>query len=116
MAARLQADADGIYSVMRKQTEISGFEAEGEYNLNDNSTLGFTYASTDGRYDSNNDGQVDKDLGGISIAPERLNLYWLQQWPMQLSSRVQISQLFDVDYNDGSSFDGFPYAGSVWPL
>ncbi len=107
LGSRLQADADGIYSVMREQTEISGFEAEGEYNLNDNSTLGFTYASTDGRYDSNNDGQVDKDLGGINIAPERLNLYWLQQWPMQLSSRVQISQLFDVDYNDGSSFDGY---------
>jgi iron complex outermembrane receptor protein len=107
LGSRLQADADGIYSVMREQTEISGFEAEGEYNLNDNSTLGFTYARTDGRYDSNSDGQVDKDLGGINIAPERLNLYWLQQWPMQLSSRVQISQLFDVDYNDGSSFDGY---------
>lgn len=107
LGSRLQADADGIYSVMREQTEISGFEAEGEYNLSDNSTLGFTYARTDGRYDSNNDGQVDKDLGGINIAPERLNLYWLQQWPMQLSSRVQLSQLFDVDYNDGSSFYGY---------
>jgi len=107
LGSRLQADADGIYSVMREQTEISGFEAEGEYNLTENSTLGFTYARTDGRYDSNNDGQVDKDLGGINIAPERLNLYWLQQWPMQLSSRVQLSQLFDVDYNDGSSFDGY---------
>lgn len=107
LGSRLQADADGIYSVMREQTEISGFEAEGEYNLSENSSLGFTYARTDGRYDSNNDGQVDKDLGGINIAPERLNLYWLQQWPMQLSSRVQISQLFDVNYNDGSSFDGY---------
>lgn len=107
LGSRLQADADGIYSVMREKTEISGFEAEGEYNLNDNSTLGFTYARTDGRYDSNSDGQVDKDLGGINIAPERFNLYWLQQWPMQLSSRVQLSQLFDVDYNDGSSFDGY---------
>ncbi|HJS16717.1 MAG TPA: TonB-dependent receptor [Rheinheimera sp.] len=107
LGSRLQADADGIYSVMREQTEISGFEAEGEYNLTDNSSLGFTYARTDGRYDSNNDGQVDKDLGGINIAPERLNLYWLQQWPMQLSSRVQLSQLFDVDYNDGSSFEGY---------
>jgi iron complex outermembrane receptor protein len=107
LGSRLQADADGIYSVMREQTEISGFEVEGEYNLSENSSLGFTYARTDGRYDSNNDGQVDKDLGGINIAPERLNLYWLQQWPMQLSSRVQVSQLFDVDYNDGSSFEGY---------
>jgi len=107
LGSRLQADADGIYSVMREKTEISGFEAEGEYNLSDNSTLGFTYARTEGRYDSNSDGLVDKDLGGINIAPERLNLYWLHQWPMQLSSRVQFSQLFDVDYNDGSSFDGY---------
>lgn len=107
LGSRLQADADGIYSVMREKTEISGFEAEGEYNLSDNSTLGFSYARTEGRYDSNSDGLVDKDLGGINIAPERLNLYWLQQWPMQLSSRVQFSQLFDVDYNDGSSFDGY---------
>lgn len=107
LGSRLQADADGIYSVMREQTEISGFEAEGEYNLNEDSTLGFTYARTEGRYDSNKDGQVDKDLGGVNIAPERLNMYWLQQWPMQLSSRVQLSQLFDVDYNDGSSFDGY---------
>lgn len=107
LGSRLQADADGIYSVMREKTEISGFEAEGEYNLSDNSTLGFSYARTEGRYDSNSDGLVDKDLGGINIAPERLNLYWLRQWPMQLSSRVQFSQLFDVDYNDGSSFDGY---------
>jgi iron complex outermembrane receptor protein len=107
LGSRLQADADGIYSVMREKTEISGFEAEGEYNLSDNSTLGFTYARTEGRYDEDKDGQVETDLGGINIAPERLNLYWLQQWPMQLSSRVQLSQLFDVDYNDGSSFDGY---------
>ena len=107
LGSRLQADADGIYSVMREKTEISGVEFEAELYLNSDHTLGLTYANTDGQYDSNNDGRVDRDLGGVNIAPERLNLYWLAQWPQNISSRLQLSQLMDMQFNDGSSFNGY---------
>lgn len=107
LGSRLQADKDGIYSVMREKTEIAGFEAEAQWYYSTEASLGLSYARSQGQYDSNNDGQTDKDLGGVNMAPERLNLYWLAQWPRQFSSRLQLSRLFDISYNDGSHFDGY---------
>lgn len=94
LGMRLQPDADGIYSVMREKTEIDGIEAEGQYYFGTDSQIGFSYARTNGRYDRDNDNKVDFDLGGVNIAPERLNLYWQQQWLPQLSSRLQANILF----------------------
>lgn len=107
LGSRLQADKDGIYSVMREKTEISGFEAEGEWNYSTAGSLGFSYARSQGQYDSNNDGRTDRDLGGVNMAPERVNLYWLNEWRDGLSSRLQVSRYFDLSFNDGSSFEGY---------
>ncbi|TXH95741.1 MAG: TonB-dependent receptor [Rheinheimera sp.] len=107
LGSRLQADKDGIYSVMREKTEIAGFEADGEWNYSTTGSLGFSYARSHGQYDSNNDGRTDRDLGGVNIAPERVNLYWLQEWTDGISSRLQISRYFDLSFNDGTSFDGY---------
>lgn len=107
LGMRLQADADGIYSVMREKTEIDGIEAEGQYYFSTDSQLGFSYARTHGQFDKNADGKVETDLGGVNIAPERLNLYWQQLWLPQLSSRLQANILFSHTLNTGEQFDGY---------
>ncbi|MDX3774620.1 TonB-dependent receptor [Chromatiaceae bacterium AAb-1] len=104
---RLEADADGFYHVMREKTEISGFEAEGEVFISQNSTIGFSYARTTGRYDGDGDGVVESDLGGVNISPERFNIYWQHQWPQQISSRLQLNKLLDMEFNTGGKFNGY---------
>lgn len=107
LGSRLEPDADGIYSVMREKTEIDGIEAEGQYYFSTDSQLGFSYARTKGRFDSNADGRVDTDLGGVNIAPERLNLHWQQQWLPKLSSRLQANILFSHTLNTAEQFNGY---------
>ncbi|MBT43714.1 MAG: TonB-dependent receptor [Idiomarina sp.] len=111
LGARLQADADGIYSVKREKTEIDGFELSAEYALSSDTAFGLNYADTDGEYDSNADGSVDTQLGGNNIAPKRANLYWSQQWSGMISSQVQWNKLFDRDIYSGgqaiNKFDGY---------
>ena len=111
LGARLQADADGIYSVKREKTEIDGFELSAEYALSSDTAFGLNYADTDGEYDSNADGSVDTQLGGNNIAPKRANLYWSQQWSGMISSQVQWNKLFDRDIDSGgqaiNNFDGY---------
>ncbi|KFZ31145.1 TonB-dependent receptor [Pseudidiomarina salinarum] len=109
--ARLQADADGFFSVMRERTEIDGYEASARYALTNDISLGMSYAKTNGEYDSDGDQQVDTELGGRNIAPERLNLNWSQQWSPMISSRLQWNKLFDRNIYDGAAainnFDGY---------
>lgn len=105
--SRLEQDSDGFYRVMREKTEITGFEAEGEVFLSQNSSVGFSYARSAGRYDRNGDGVVDTDLGGVNISPERVNLYWQQRWSEPVSSRLQMNKLFDMSFDTGSRFNGY---------
>ena len=107
LGARLQADQDGIFSVKRERTEISGFEASASYDFSRDTVLGLTYSKPRGRFDSDGDNQVDSDLGGANIAPERLNVSWQQQWQADISSRLQVNQLFSRDFDDGTEFDGY---------
>ncbi len=111
LGARLQADADGFYSVQREKTDIDGIEFSAEYALSNDTALGLNYADTNGEYDSNDDGSVDTKLGGRNIAPKRANLFWSQQWTGMISSRVQWNKLFDRDIYSGedaiNNFDGY---------
>lgn len=107
LGSRLQADADGIYSVQRERTEIHGFEANAQYYLNDETTFGANYADTQGQYDGDGDNIVESDLGGSNISPTRLNLFWQQQWFNNIDSRLQVNKLFDRDYNTGGEFAGY---------
>jgi iron complex outermembrane receptor protein len=111
LGARLQADADGFYSVLRERTEIDGYELSANYAWTAYTSFGVNYAKTNGEYDSNDDGVVDTELGGRNIAPERANLYWEQQWGALVSSRVQYNMLFDRDIYSGAqainNFDGY---------
>ncbi|WP_088329661.1 TonB-dependent receptor [Lacimicrobium sp. SS2-24] len=110
LGARLQADADGIYSVKRERTEIDGFELTASYMLSANTRLSASYADTEGEFDSDGDQRVDQALSGRNIAPRRLNLSWQQSWTDMLLTRVQWSRLFNRDAGAGNSindFDGY---------
>ncbi len=112
LGQRLQANADGIYSVQREMTEIDGIEVRAQWQASNIDSLGFRYAHTDGQYDSDDNGSVDTDLSGANMSPSRLNLSWERQWTTDLLSRLQINVLQDRDFDNAAGvtttrFDGY---------
>ena len=108
---RLSPNADGIYEVNREKTEISGLELDASYALGADTGFGLMYSHTEGDFDSDGDGTVDTPLTGANMTPERVNLYWTQQWSGSVSSRLQWSKLFDHTELSGAdavnNFDGY---------
>lgn len=108
LGARLQPNADGIFSVSRERTEIDGLELSMSYALSNATSFNLNYADTDGEYDSDGDNVVDAYLGGRNIAPRRMNLSWQQQWTDLVNTRVQLNHLFDRDiYTDEQAINNF---------
>lgn len=106
LGSRLQADADGIFSVNREKTEIDGFEFTANYYLGQ-AAFALQYTKTNGEFDSDADGQVDTDLSGANIPPERINLSWSHEWSHHISSFIQANILRDTDFSDSADFDGY---------
>ncbi|MBT0585771.1 TonB-dependent receptor [Alteromonas oceanisediminis] len=104
--SRLQADADGIFSVQRERTEIDGVEVTARYYWNA-SQFGVQYTKTNGEFDSDDDGRVDTDLDGANIPPERFNVSWSQQWNSALSSWLQANIFRDTNFSDSADFSGY---------
>ena len=112
LGQRLQRGLDGIYTVQREKTTIDGLEFRADWRATDSNVLGLRYAMTDGRFDSNNDGRVDSDLGGANIAPDRINASWDRVWSDIMSSRLQVNHLLDRDFENAvgattAEFDGY---------
>ncbi|MFD1215560.1 TonB-dependent receptor [Microbulbifer celer] len=99
---RLALGDDGIYSVKREQTEIDGLELRGQWFASATDTIEARYAYTDGRYDSDQDGKVDTDLGGRNIAPNRFNLSWARNWSDAFSTRLQANWLLDRNFENSA--------------
>lgn len=109
---RLQANSDGIYSVQRQKTEIEGLEFRSRWMPTAADAFELRLAHTEGQYDSDDDGQVDTDLGGANMSPTRLNLSWDRQWSSALNSRLQLNHLLDRDFHGAAGqtlrgFDGY---------
>lgn len=109
---RLQRGDDGIYSVKREQTEVDGIEFRLNWFATELDTLGMRLATSKGRYDSDQDGQVDSDLGGSNIAPDRINVSWDRNWGDILTTRLQINHLLDREQKNSvgdvvNHFDGY---------
>lgn len=109
---RLQANADGIFSVQREKTEIDGIEFRTQWFATQSDVFGLRYAKTNGEFDSDDDGRVDSDLDGANIAPDRANLSWERSWSNAVNSRLQLNHLLDRDFEnrEGAStaeFDGY---------
>ncbi len=109
LGGRIQV-IDGIGFVSREKTEVNGFELSASYTTDQELEFGANYAKLNGQYDSNDDGQVDRDLDGRNISPDRLN-FWLQS-PIAdgFFARVQYSHLFDRNFEGGlpeNDFEGY---------
>jgi len=109
---RLQRDDDGIYSVKREMTEVDGVEFRVNWAVSLTDSLGLRYASTEGRYDSDQNGTVDSDLGGSNISPDRINISWDKDWTDELSTRLQVNHLFDRQQHNSddevvNEFEGY---------
>lgn len=103
-----------VYNVMRQRTAISGWEARANWQPLDGTRLDASFAINRGRSDRNGDGQVDSDLDGANIAPNRLNLSWTQRWNDALSSYLQLSHAYSRDFatlgRRSAHFDGYSTA------
>lgn len=113
LGARLQ-NVGGVFEVRREKTEIQGLEASAEYDVSSRMQVGALYSHIEGEFDSDNNGSVDTDLGGININPDRLNFYmqWQRLAELPLSARLQISRFFSRGFEgtaapDDQDFNGY---------
>ncbi len=88
----------GVFEVKRERTEIQGIEAEAGWQFNASHALNATYAHTSGKYDDDEDGNVDTRLDGNNIAPDSFQLRWIAQWTSKLDSQLQGTHYFNKDF------------------
>tara|TARA_R110001606_G_scaffold50742_4_gene126928 strand:- start:13579 stop:15678 length:2100 start_codon:yes stop_codon:yes gene_type:complete len=100
LGSRIQV-VNGAGQIRRERTEISGFELSGSFRFDSGIKLGGNYAMLEGEYDSDGDGEVDRDLDGRNISPDRLNAYIEGPVIDKLWSRLQSSTFFDRDFKGG---------------
>lgn len=93
---------NGVFEVAREATEIEGVEVSARYALSDAVRLGGAYAALEGRSDTDDDGEVDTDLDGANISPDRLLLWAEADLTDALSLRLQGQNYL------ARSFDGQP--------
>ena len=101
---------DGIGQITRQKTEIEGLEVSAAYHFESGISTGIAYSELEGRFDSDGDGSVDKDLDGRNIAPDRVNLYVEAPLASGWHGRLQYSRLFDRDFHGGlpqHDFEGY---------
>lgn len=109
LGSRIQV-VGGAGQVRRERTEIEGFELAASYRFPGNHRLGLSFAALDGRYDSDGDDMVDRDLDGRNIAPDRFNAFAEGALIGKLQGRLQLSRLFNRSFegNDPKfDFDGY---------
>jgi iron complex outermembrane receptor protein len=94
LGSRIQV-IGGAGVIQREKTEIKGLELAASYALEGGVRIGANFAALEGRYDSNGDDVVDKDLDGRNIAPDRLNVFIEGPLAASLRGRVQMAHLFD---------------------
>lgn len=110
LGQRLSANADGIFEVNRERTEAEGVELAIEWQASESMTIGGNFAALEGRFDADDDGNVDSDLSASNISPDRLNLFADVQPTDRLSGRLQLSHFFDRNFDDvgaETDFDGY---------
>ena len=87
---------DGVGQITRQKTEIEGLEVSAAYHFDSGVSTGIAYSKLEGRFDSDGDGSVDKDLDGRNIAPDRINIY--------VEAPLQLARPFAILKTVGSGF------------
>lgn len=98
----------GVFEVKRERTEIQGIEADAGWQITAAHALNATYAHTSGKYDNDEDGQVDTRLDGNNIAPDSFQLRWMAQWTPKLDTQLQGTHYFNKDF-EGDTNDFVAY-------
>ena len=104
LGSLLVRGADGIFSVRRQPIALQGFDANLKWRTPvEGLRLGGAFAYVKGRTDTNQDAEMDADLDGANIAPNRLNLY-ADYGRGPFDARLAMRKFFK------RSFDGQPEA------
>ena len=110
LGSLLVRGTDGIFSVRRQAIALQGFDAELSWRTPlDGLRLGGAFASIKGRTDSDQDGDVDADLDGANISPNRLNLY-AAYGDGPIDARLTIRKYFSREFDgqpDANDFGGY---------
>ena len=111
--ALLERDAEGIFSVRRQPTTIDGVDVVGEISITDHWRAGGNYSWIRGAFDANNDGVRERDLDGLNIAPNRVNVFLEAAPHPRLLARLQVSSLLPRAFSGapaGTNFGGYTTA------
>ena len=102
--------ADGIFSVARQPIALEGLDLNVEWATPvEGLTVGGAFASAKGKTDPDGDGNLDADLDGANIAPNRLNLYASAEhgpFDARLTMRNYFSRHFDGQ-DPRNDFEGY---------
>jgi len=104
LGSRLQQVGDDFF-IQREKTEISGVEATMGLQVNPDHRLKLSYSHINGRSDSDEDGEVDRDLTGADIPPNRLIASWSASWSPKISSFIQASHNFERSFDENPELD-----------
>ena len=106
----LVLDRDGIYNVSRQPIRIEGLEASLAWQTPvPGLMLSSGYAHIRGKTDADDDGNVDEDLDGANISPDRLNLaadYTSGPLSLRLQGRFYLARNFS-DQPASARFEGY---------
>lgn len=101
-------EVDDVFYMQRQETEIKGFEASVDYQFTEQHAGRLAYSRMQGRYDSNDDGNLDAKLSGLDVSPDRLTASWSANWTDSLSTFVQANYAFDKTFDESDrEFDGY---------
>ena len=99
-----------VYEVLRQPIQIEGFEASLAWKTPvPGLSLSGGYATIEGRTDGDEDGEVDEDLDGANISPDRVNLA-ADYKSGRFSARAQARFYLAREFNDpavDSDFEGY---------
>lgn len=115
LGSRIQV-VNGAGQVRREKTEIKGLELALSYRFDSGIAAGATYSKLEGRFDSDGDGAVDKDLDGRNISPDRMNMFIEGPLANNWAARLQYSQLFDRNFSGGlpqHDFDSYSLVDAI---
>ncbi len=113
LGSRLDLNSQGIFDVARERTEIMGLDFSAGYRINDHYKIGGSYAYIEAEFDANGDNEVDTDLDGLNVAPNRLNLY-VEGDPMNdLNFRLSGYHLFTRDFEGPGSNGNANFEDSI---
>lgn len=106
----------GVGQLTRQKTEIEGVELSVNYQFGSGLRTGLAYSKLEGRFDSDGDGAVDKDLDGRNIAPDRINVFIEAPLADSWHGRVQYARFLDRKFDGGLAqhdFDGYGLVDAV---